>query len=152
MPSARPASIARRSNSVCPATRWLPAVFTALLLPRSWACRPAGSSHSPASRTLRTKSRSIAVSGPYRVDTVPPPSSSNAGALWAEAFSPNSCTGSSSAASVATSAQTTSPVAMVRPDIAELMTIDRTRPPGSRPTGFLPVGRPTAAHGNVTGR
>ena len=47
-----------------------PASLTPSLGARSMACCPAGSSHSPASRTLTRKSRSVAESGPHWVATL----------------------------------------------------------------------------------
>ncbi len=57
------------SRNVWPSTRCAPAVFTAWVVPRSSACWPAGSSHSPASRTLVMNSRSSADSGPNCAQT-----------------------------------------------------------------------------------
>lgn len=45
----------------------LPGSFISGVVPRSMAISPNGCSHSPAARTLMTKSRSASVNGPYRV-------------------------------------------------------------------------------------
>ncbi len=61
----------RRSRSVWPTMRWSPASLMASVGARSTACCPAGISHSPASRTFTSRSRSAADSGPHRVGTDP---------------------------------------------------------------------------------
>lgn len=55
------------SRPACPTTRCLPASFISGVVPRSMAISPSGYSHSPAARTLMTKSRSASVRGPYWV-------------------------------------------------------------------------------------
>lgn len=55
------------SSAACPSIRCSPALTTSLVVPFFTAISPTGYSHSPAARTLTTKSRSDSVSGPHWV-------------------------------------------------------------------------------------